>query len=130
MSLVKVSSEVSLGPSLHKKWSFPLRISSVNVTKSAVFLRIWSHLLKKYLMENFTFVPCLSNIYDGAFIRWLFSQKNSIKGVWESPEFTSGCSLNFSVFKKAGNNSEEYCIFLSHFHCYCECRKQLMADIL
>ena len=32
--------------SLHKKWSFPLRISSVNVTK---------HLLKKSLMENFIF---------------------------------------------------------------------------
>ena len=31
---------------LHKKWSFPLRISSVNVTKSA---------LKKSLMENFIF---------------------------------------------------------------------------
>ena len=37
----------------HKRWSFPLRISSVNVTKSA--LRIWSHLLKKSLMENFIF---------------------------------------------------------------------------
>ena len=36
--------------SLHKKWSFPLRISTVNVTKSAVLLRIWSHLLKKSLM--------------------------------------------------------------------------------
>ena len=33
--------------SLHKKWSFPLRISSVSVTKSAV--------LKKSLMENFIF---------------------------------------------------------------------------
>ena len=31
---------------LHKKWSFPLRISSVK-------LRIWSHLLKKSLKENF-----------------------------------------------------------------------------
>ena len=34
--------EVSFEESLHKKWSFPLRISSVNVTKS--------HLLKKSLM--------------------------------------------------------------------------------
>ena len=43
---------------LHKKWRFPIRISSVNVTKSAVVrrkLRIWSHLLKKSLMENFIF---------------------------------------------------------------------------
>ena len=37
---------------LHKKWSFPLRISLVNVTGK---LRIWSHLLKKSLMENFIF---------------------------------------------------------------------------
>ena len=35
----------------HKNWSFPLRISSVNVTK----LRIWSNLLKKSLTENFMF---------------------------------------------------------------------------
>ena len=37
---------------LHKKWGFPLKISSVNVTKSAGRLRICSHLLKKSLMEN------------------------------------------------------------------------------
>ena len=37
-----------------KKWSFPLKISSVNVTK-------WSHLLKKPLMENFIFCAvCLT----------------------------------------------------------------------
>ena len=33
---------------LHKKWSFPLWISTVN-------LRIWSYLRKKSLMENFIF---------------------------------------------------------------------------
>ena len=38
-----------------KKWSFLLNISSVNVAKSAVFLRIWSLLLKKSLKENFIF---------------------------------------------------------------------------
>ena len=27
--------------SLHKKWGLPVRVSLVNVTKSAVFLRIW-----------------------------------------------------------------------------------------
>ena len=35
--------------SLHKKWRFPFRISSVNVTW------IWSHLLKKSFIENFIF---------------------------------------------------------------------------
>ena len=38
--------------SLRKKRSFPLGISSVNVSKSAALL-IWSYLLKKPLMENF-----------------------------------------------------------------------------
>ena len=40
--------------SLHKKWSFPLRMSSVN-HQIRRFLRIWSHLLNKPLMENFIF---------------------------------------------------------------------------
>ena len=43
---------------LYKRRSFPLRISSVNVTKSDVLWGIWSHLLKKFLMENFFFVQC------------------------------------------------------------------------
>ena len=42
-------------PAVNKKWSFPLRISSVNFFS---FLRIWSHLLKKPLMENFIFLCC------------------------------------------------------------------------
>ena len=40
---------------LHKKWSFPLWISSVNVTKSA-------HSLKKSLMENFIFCSVLRTL--------------------------------------------------------------------
>ena len=39
---------------LHKKWSFPLRISS-KCDQICRKLRIWSHLLKKSLMENFIF---------------------------------------------------------------------------
>ena len=31
------------------------------------FLRIWSHLLKKFLMENVIFCAVHSNIYDSAF---------------------------------------------------------------
>ena len=42
---------------LHCTKSVPLWISSVNVTKSV--LRIWSHLLKKSVMENFVFVRCI-----------------------------------------------------------------------
>ena len=40
--------------SLNKNWSFPLRTSSVNVTKSA------GNLLKKSLMENFIFCAVFS----------------------------------------------------------------------
>ena len=40
---------------LHKKWSFLLTISSVNVTKSTVSWRNLKNLLKKSLMENFIF---------------------------------------------------------------------------
>ena len=50
--------------SLHKKLSFPLRISSINMTKSA---GIRSHLLKESLMENFIF--CAAGIYNW---EWLF----------------------------------------------------------
>ena len=39
---------------LHKKWNFSFRISLVNVT-----LRIWPHLLKRILMENFIFCALL-----------------------------------------------------------------------
>ena len=37
---------------LDKKWSFPLRVSLVNVSKSAVFLWIFSNLLKKSKMRK------------------------------------------------------------------------------
>ena len=51
-------SEKIVRQTLHKKWNFPLKTSSVNVTKSAVScgLRIWSHLLKKSLIETSFFV--------------------------------------------------------------------------
>ena len=48
-----ISAENIIGlKSQHKKWNLQLWISSVNVTKSAVSLQIWSHLLRKSVMEN------------------------------------------------------------------------------
>ena len=52
-----------------KKWSFPLRISSVYVTKSVGNCgpnpqeteRIWLHLLKKSLIENFIFCAVIDD---------------------------------------------------------------------
>ena len=45
----------NIGITLHKKWSFPLRISTVNVTNPQFPADIWSHLLKKFLKENLIF---------------------------------------------------------------------------
>ena len=47
-----------------KKWNFPLRISSVNMTKIRSFLRIWSHLLNKSSMENFIFCAVSLGIFE------------------------------------------------------------------
>ena len=50
---LNISAMQFLQLSLHNKWGFLLRICSVNVTKSALW--IWSHLLKKSLIQNFMF---------------------------------------------------------------------------
>ena len=47
------------------------------------FLRIWSHLRKESLMENFIFSAL------GALIRWLFSQRSSIRDAWQGPKYSS-----------------------------------------
>ena len=44
---------------LQKKWSFSLRFSLSKCDQIRSFLRIWSHLLKKSMMENFTFCAVL-----------------------------------------------------------------------
>ena len=50
--------------SLHKKWSFPLRISSGKYDQIRSFLQIWSHLLKKSLMENLFFCAMFVNRWN------------------------------------------------------------------
>ena len=57
---------------LHKKWSFPLRISSVNVT------------MKKSLMENFIFCAMDGVVLNSLIVRnrrdiWWFSESNGIQ---------------------------------------------------
>ena len=47
--------------SLRKKWCFPLRVSSVNVTKSAVSCGFGHIYWKKSLMENFIFCTVISS---------------------------------------------------------------------
>ena len=63
---------------LHKKWSFPLWISSVNVNKFAGKLQIWSHLVKKSLMENF--IVCVVH-YD---TKWYYYTHNTLSVTWPS----------------------------------------------
>ena len=58
----------------YKKWSFPLRISSLNVTKSAVS---FSHLLKKSLMENFMFCT-VNHVVFPAFLTHICSYLTSV----------------------------------------------------
>ena len=50
---------------LYEKWNFSLRISSV--------LRIWTHLLKKFLIENFIF--CVVTVNE-IITRWKCCHKN------------------------------------------------------
>ena len=62
---------------LHKKWSFPLIISPVNVTKSkghGGFGHIWSHLLKKSLMENFIFCAVRNNLQFSDYDQFLLQR--------------------------------------------------------
>ena len=53
---------------------FPLKVSSVNVTKSA--LQIWSQLLKKFLIKNFIYCvqwmcieSSVKHLFDEIFLR-------------------------------------------------------------
>ena len=50
-----------------QKMKFSLRISSVNVIKSAGNCGFWSHLLKKSFMENFSFCAIRVNIFSVMF---------------------------------------------------------------
>ena len=59
-SLSRLFDKFSHKLAMHKKWSFPLRISSVNVNKFSGNCGIWSDLLKKWLMENSIFCAVLS----------------------------------------------------------------------
>ena len=77
---------------LHKK-CFPLRASSANVTKFAVSWKIWPHLLKKCVMENFVFL-CSVIFFRASFI---FLSKNSFSKNKILSCFQFGANLNTTV---------------------------------
>ena len=59
-SLWRSYHQISESPLTHyaKRWSFPLRIASVNMSQ----LRIWSHLLRKSFMEHFFFCAMIARL--------------------------------------------------------------------
>ena len=66
--------------SLHNRWSFSLRISSVN--------EIWSHLLKKSLMENFIFCAVFRLVVSYVFRMFAqISHWNIFEIFWEWSRF-------------------------------------------
>ena len=80
-----------------KKWSFPLTISSVNVTTPAISCRFWPHLQIKSLMENFIF--CAVIIVDN---KRKFLQSCSLR--------TSVCDLMFlslTIFNPSPNKAKK-----------------------
>ena len=50
---------------LHKQWNFFIKDFFSKYDQIRSFLRIWSHLLKKSLIENFIFVECQFNLKTG-----------------------------------------------------------------
>ena len=75
---ILIQSSVKSEVSLHKKWSFALRISLVNVTKSSVSLRIWLHYLKKSIMESFIFCAVYLRCDQISIFEWCSIVKKEI----------------------------------------------------
>ena len=47
-------------PSMDKKWRFFFKDFFSKCDQIRSFLQIWSHFRKKFLIENFFFVQCIS----------------------------------------------------------------------
>ena len=73
-----------------QKMNFYIRISSVNVTKFS-FQRIWSHLVKKYLIEDFIF----------------FVQRRTSKGIKRMPNTNQKSKLFFFNWDSLQSPAEE-----------------------
>ena len=65
----------SLLRSLHKKWSFPFRVSAVNVTKSAVFCKL-GHIYWRN-----------SNWKTSFFVQWFDRDFHSYRSFWVQLQF-------------------------------------------
>ena len=104
-------SEKLTRPTLRKKWGFPLRISSVNVTKSAGNCR-FGHLQKKSVMENFIFCAVRVKVWtcshfdiDSVICKVFTCWKKNLL-IWKAPFFIFQNSLViFWVFCSCHRNA-------------------------
>ena len=82
-----VTTQSTRAQSLHKKRSFPWRIYS-ECDQIRSFLRIWTHLLKKSLMENFILfavkIPDSKN--EANYSQYKFPCTSSITKCWKELE--------------------------------------------
>ena len=91
--------------SLCKNWNFLLSISSVNMT-------IWSHLLKKFLMENFIFCAVIPSAFKTSQLSiscmefkqtclqlWLLIT-SFIVGRWKKMEFWWQCAITTGLLPR------------------------------
>ena len=84
--------------SLHKKWNFPLKIPSVNVTRSPGNCGFWSQVLKKSLMENF--IPLAVIVTD------LFMYRHIFFKIYTCPARLAGSTVgDIILFWNIVNNS-------------------------
>ena len=79
---------------MDKKWSFPVRVSSLNGIK---LLRMWSHLLKKPSLKNFVFCA-VSSVLKGNFF-WL-SQCLNCATLLKKKLWNKYVSVNFAKLLK------------------------------
>ena len=68
--------------SLHKKMKFSIKDFFSKCDQIRSFLRIWSHVLKKCLMENFIFYAVCSVYRKKQYYFWLFAFWSKIRSCW------------------------------------------------
>ena len=94
---------------LHKKWSFPLRISSVNVTKYAVFVQ-WS--MEAQLSELY-----LSKVIKiGYFVKYFSSDIVQFSSTF-AKIFVSGGLLRTCLYETFNSTFFAKCFWMAAFEC-------------
>ena len=90
------SAALTLRLTLHKKWSFSIRVSLVDVTKICRKLRIRSYFLKKSSKENFIFCAVLEYLL---FLEEKIKQFNTIfrfqVSLYMMASYFSWCGYNY-----------------------------------